>query len=53
MTKPEIEQIKKVIRGLREIRRRPPKEFRKKEIEAISYALDYLAEDLSKINSKK
>lgn len=41
-------QLKKTIKGLRKIRRNPPKEFGAEEIQAISYSLDYLEEDLKK-----
>jgi hypothetical protein len=47
-----IEQLKKMIDGLRKFRRRPPKETSPQELEAVSYSLDYLLEDLAKMNSK-
>ena len=46
------EKIKETIKALREIRRRPPKEFDSKKLEAISFALDYLEEDSEKTTSK-
>jgi hypothetical protein len=49
MKSQEIKQIKKAIKGLRKIRRNLPKEFSVEEIEAISYALDYLEEELFKM----
>lgn len=52
MENQKIKQIKKTIKGLRKIRRNPPKQLSGEEIEAISYAQDYLEEDLFKINSK-
>ena len=51
MKNQETKQIKKAIKGLRKIKRNPPKQLSKEEIEAISYAIDYLWEDLFKINS--
>lgn len=43
------EQIKKAIKGLRKIRRNPPKEWKSDELEIISWTLDYLEEDMVKL----
>lgn len=40
-------EIRKTILALRKIRRKPPGEFGSEEIEAISWALDYLEEELN------
>lgn len=41
--------IKKVISELRKIRRNPPKEWKSDKLKAISWALDYLEEELLKM----
>lgn len=51
MKNPLKEKIKETIYKLRRIRRRPPAELSAEDLGAISFALDYLEEDLSN-NSK-
>ena len=38
-------ELKKTIKELRKLRRNPPPEVSVEELEAISYALDWLEED--------